>query len=47
MDLLKEYKEYVNWCKGSESHPIGFVNWKGKMFGYTWDSKKKVYIKNK
>lgn len=44
MDLLSEYKEYVKWCKAVEANPIGFVIWKGKKFGYEWDSKNKVYI---
>lgn len=46
MDLIRQYREYVKWCKAVDAQPIGFVNWKGKKFGYTWDSKKHKYIKN-
>jgi hypothetical protein len=28
MGLIKEYREYVKWCKEANTHPIGFVNWK-------------------
>lgn len=45
MDLIRQYKKYVEWCEGSDVYPIGFVNWKGKKFGYTWDKKKHIYIK--
>ena len=44
MDLIRQYKEYVQWCKEVDAYPIGFVNWKGEKFGYTWDIKKRKYI---
>lgn len=46
MDLIGDYKKYVKWCEGSGVHPIGFVNWKGKRFGYTWNKKKYIYEKD-
>lgn len=47
MDLIRQYKQYVDWCKRTNANPIGFVNWKGQKFGYTWDKKKEKYIKTK
>ena len=47
MDLIRQYKKYVDWCKCVDAQPIGFVNWKGAKFGYTWNAKKEEYIKDK
>tara|TARA_R100000951_G_scaffold37874_1_gene32227 strand:- start:1319 stop:1462 length:144 start_codon:yes stop_codon:yes gene_type:complete len=47
MDLIKEYRAYVEWCKGSDAHPIGFVPWKEKKFNATFNSKTGVWTRNK
>lgn len=46
MDLLKGYNDYVKWCKATEANPIGFVNWKGKKLGMSFNTKTGVWTKN-
>lgn len=44
-NLIREYKDYVKWCKSVKTYPIGFVHWKAKKFGFIFDEKKHEYIK--
>ena len=44
MDLLKEYKDYVEWFEVGDT--IGFIPWKEIKFNFTFNEKKGVWTKN-
>ena len=46
MDLIKEYRKYVDWCKGSGVNNIGFVKWKEKKFNATFNRKTGDWTRN-
>ena len=46
MDLLKEYKDYVEWSEVGDTYPIGFIPWKEIKFNFTFNEKKGVWTKN-
>lgn len=45
MNLIEKYQEYVKRCQAVSIQPIGFVNWKGKKYGYIWNNKLYKYVK--
>lgn len=47
MGLIKEYKIYVKWCRGSNAIPIGFVPWKELKLNCKFNERTGVWIKNK
>jgi hypothetical protein len=46
MDLVRLYKEYVNWCHDVNAHPIGFVAWKEKRWNMTFNRRTGEWTKN-
>jgi len=46
--LLREYQDYVRWCKEANTHPIGFINWKCVKFNASFNEETGVWtIKDK
>lgn len=46
MNLLIEYKKYVQWCEQSSVNPIGFIRWKGIKFNAAFNEKTLVWTYN-